>query len=142
MRESDAKPDEVAVIPEGNKDNNVEPKPPTPGGHPIPTTLVEKVDPSSPSHGEVPGTLAHDKRAADAVPDMVVKTGNSSRPSSPRPRSSSTPGDLPIPTTKVEKVDSKPSHGEVPGTKAFDMRKEDAEPDIVEEVGNVLGKIV
>jgi hypothetical protein len=142
IRESDAKPDEVAVISEGNEDNDVELRSPTPGGHPIPTTLVEKIDPTSPSHGEVPGTLAHDKRAADAVPDMVVKTGNRSRSSSTRSRSGNTPGDLPIPITKVEKVDSELSHGEVPGTKAFEMRKEDAEPDIVEEVGDVAGKIV
>jgi hypothetical protein len=144
MRESDAAPDKVAIIPEGkaNEENDTVPRSPTPGGRPIPSTLVEKVDPSSPSHGEVPGTLAHDKRAADAVPDMVVKTGNRRRSPSTRSRAGSTPGDLPIPTTKVEKVDSEPSHGEVPGTKASEMRKEDAEPDAVEEVGYVPGKIV
>jgi len=49
---------------------------------------------------------------------------------------------LPIPITKVEKVDSEPSHGEVPGTEAFEIRKGDAEPDIVEEVGDVPGMIV
>ena len=140
MRESDAKPDEVAVIPEGSEDKDIEPRSSTPGGHPIPTTIVEKLDPASPSHGEVPGTLAHGKRAADAVPDLVVKTGERSRSSSTRSRSGSTPGDLPIPTTKVEKVDSEPSHGEVPGTKAFDLRKEDAEPDIVVEVGDTPGE--
>jgi hypothetical protein len=142
MRESDAKPDEVAIIPEGEEDKYAEPRSPTPGGHPIPTTLVEKLDPSSPSHGEVPGTLAHEKRAADAVPDLVVKTGERSRSSSTRSRAGSTPGDLPIPITKVEKVDTEPSHGEVPGTKAFEMRKEDAEPDIVEEIGDAAGKDV
>jgi hypothetical protein len=141
MRESDAKPDQVRVmIPEGNGHKDTEPRSPTPGGHPIPTTLVEKVDPSSPSHGEVPGTSAHEKRAADAVPDLVVKTGERSRSSSTRSRAGSTPGDLPIPITKVEKVDSEPSHGEVPGTKAFELRKEDAEPDVVEEVRDVPGK--
>ena len=144
MRESDAKPDEVAIIPEekANEDNDTEPRSPTPGGRPIPSTLVEKIDPSSPSHGEVPGTLAHEKRAADAVPDMVVKAGGRSPSPSTRSRAGSTPGDLPIPTTKVEKVDSEPSHGEVPGTKAFELRKKDAEPDIVEEVGGVPSKIV
>ena len=136
MRESDAKPDEVAVIPE--KDNDLEPRSATPGRHPIPTTLVEKIDPSSPTHGEVPGTLAHENRAANAVPDPVVKSGERSCSSSTT--SGSTPGDLPIPITKVEKVDSELSHGEVPGTNAFEKRKGDAEPDIVEEVGDVLGK--
>ena len=142
MRESDAKPDEVAVIPEGNKGYDVEPRTPTPSGHPIPITLVDKIDPSSPSHGEVPGTLSHDKRAADAVPDLVVKTGERGRSSSTGARASGTPGDLPIPITKVEKVDLEPSHGEVPGTKAFEMRKEDAEPDIVKQVGDLPGKDV
>lgn len=141
-RESDAEPDEVTIIPEGTEDKDSEPRSSTPGGRPIPTTLVEKVDPSSPSHGEVPGTLAHEKRSADAVPDLVVKSGERSRSSSTRSRANSTPGDLPIPITKVEKVDSVPSHGEVPGTKAFEMRKGDAEPDIVEEVGDAPGKSV
>ena len=138
MRGKDAEPDEVAIIPEGE---GLEPseRSGTPGGRPIPTTLIEKVDPSSPSHGEVPGTVAHEKRAADAVPDLVVQTGGHSRSSTTRSRAGSTPGDLPIPITKVEKVDSSPSHGEVPGTKAFDIRKGDAEPDIVEEIGDAPG---
>ena len=144
IRESDAKPDEVAIIPEkkASEDNDTEPQSPTLGGRPIPSTLIEKIDTSSPSRGEVPGTLAHEKRAADAVPDMVVKSGERSPSPSTRSRAGSTPGDLPIPTTKVEKVDSEPSHGEVLGTKAFELRREDADPDIVEEVGDVLGKIV
>lgn len=140
MRESDAKPDEVAVIPEEKEELDSGPRAPTPGGQPIPTTVVEKVDPSSPSHGEVPGTLAHEKRAADAVPDLVVRLGEDTRSPGTRSRAGSTPGDLPIPTTKVEKVDSEPSHGEVPGTEAFELRKEDAEPDVVEEVGDAPGK--
>ncbi|KAK2601734.1 hypothetical protein QQS21_004722 [Conoideocrella luteorostrata] len=35
----------------------------------------------------------------------------------------------PIPKTRVEKVDSSPSHGEVPGTEAYKMRESDAQPD-------------
>ncbi|KAG5926424.1 hypothetical protein E4U42_003341 [Claviceps africana] len=35
----------------------------------------------------------------------------------------------PIPITRVEKVDSVPSYGEVPGTEAHDLRKADAQPD-------------
>jgi len=136
MRENDAEPDEVAVKPESM---DAEAKSSlsvsiTPGGQPIPTTLVEKIDPSIPSHGEIPGTLAHEKRAADAVPDMVMRSGERSPSTTTRSRAPSTPGDLPIPITRVEKVDSEPSHGEVPGTKAFEIRKGDAEPDIVEQV--------
>ncbi|TVY54129.1 hypothetical protein LCER1_G004257, partial [Lachnellula cervina] len=141
-RVQDAAPDEIEVIPDGIESRSrsaTTTRPSTPGGQPIPITVVEKVDPEAPSHGEVPGTSAHDKRAADAVPDVVVRTGSHSRSSSARSRASSTPGDQPIPVTKVEKVDSTPSHGEVPGTKAFDLRKGDAEPDIVEEVGDAPG---
>jgi len=121
----------------------------------IPLTRVEKVD-SEPSHGEVPGTEAYVKREKDATPDEVAvipedenwragsegrpaTRGDSSRSSDSRSRAASTPGDLPIPTTKVEKVDSKPSHGEVPGTDAFRMRRQDAEPDEVEEIVDAPG---
>ncbi|TVY88971.1 Uncharacterized protein LAWI1_G005553 [Lachnellula willkommii] len=140
-RVQDAAPDEIEVIPDGIESRSrsaTATRPSTPG-QPIPITVVEKVNPETPSHGEVPGTPAHDKRTADAVPDVVVRTGSHSRSSSDRSRASSIPGDQPIPVTKVEKVDSTPSHGEVPGTKAFDLRKGDAEPDIVEEVGDAPG---
>ncbi|KAL2064877.1 hypothetical protein VTL71DRAFT_4017 [Oculimacula yallundae] len=144
LREQDAIPDEIEVVPESKTPRPSTPinKPSTPsGGQPIPLMIVEKVDPETPSHGEIPGTLAHDMRAADAVPDLVVRSGNHSRSSSvSRSRAGSTPGDLPIPITKVEKIDSSPRHGEVPGTKAYELRRGDAEPDIVEEVGDVAGK--
>ncbi len=113
----------------------------TPGGLPIPLTVVEKVEPEIPSHGEIPGTAAHDLRMADAVPDLVVKSRPGSRSPSVvgRLRAESTPGDLPIPITKVEKVDSEPSYGEIPGTQAFELREEDATPDEVEVVGDIPG---
>lgn len=141
MREQDASPDEIEVVPEGRRSASSlsTSNPTSPGGQPIPLTIVEKIDPNLPSHGEVPGTLAHNKRLADAVPDMVVRSGDRSRSSSMRSRSGSTPGDLPIPITKVERVDSKPAHGEVPGTKAYELRRGDAEPDILEEVEDVPG---
>lgn len=140
-RENDAEPDEIAVIPNTNEAEAKPLRVSTPGGQPIPTTVVEKIDPSSPSHGEVPGTPAHDKHAADAVPDMVVRAGSRSPSISTRSRAPSTPGDLPIPVTRIEKVDSAPRHGEVPGTQAYDMRKEDAEPDFVEQVADLPGKL-
>ena len=145
MREKDTEPDEVAVVPELNE-NEREAKPPLSmttnhGGQPIPTTLVEKIDPSIPSYGEVPGTPAHKERAADAVPDMVVRSGSRSSSISTRSRAPSTPGNLPIPVTRVEKVNSEPSHGEVPGTEAFELRKGDAEPDMIEQVKDLPGKI-
>lgn len=122
-------------------------RPSTPGGYPIPTTVVEKVDPMSPSHGEVPGTDAYELRKADAAPDAILKTPtqgsrSSSISAGSRSRAGSTPGDLPIPLTRVERVDSNPAHGEVPGTDAFEMRKEDAEPDVEEVVGDVKGTLI
>jgi hypothetical protein len=142
MRGNDAEPDEVAVVPESNE---TEAKPSlsvsTNPGQPIPTTLVEKIDPSTPSHGEIPGTLAHEKRTADAVPDMVLRSGDRSPSATTRSQAPSTLGDLLLPITRVEKVDSEPSHGEVPGTRAFEIRKGDAEPDVVEQVEDLPGKI-
>ena len=101
----------------------------TPGGLPVPKTVVEKVDPENPSHGEVPGTLAHEKRLADAIPDEIVTDEHPS--SADASESQPNPTDLPIPTTIVEKVTADPSHGEVPGTDSFEKRKGDAEPDLV-----------
>ncbi len=113
----------------------------------VPLTRVEKVDDET-RYGEEPGTEAYHMRENDAAPDeiAIIPDGTSSPITGPgrlstdtRSRASSTPGDLPIPITKVEKVDSKPSHGEVPGTTAYELRKEDAQPDIVEEVGDAPG---
>jgi hypothetical protein len=144
MRGNDAEPDEIAVV--GDATNaavsDSDEHPSTPGGQPIPITVVEKVDIDAASYGEVPATKAYEKRQADAVPDLVIRTGDRSRSTSTstRSRAESTPGDLPIPITKVEKVDSKPSHGEVPGTEAYEMRKGDAQPDVIEEVGDAPGE--
>jgi hypothetical protein len=100
-------------------------------------TIVENVDPSPPSHREIPGTLAHKKYAAEPGPSLVSRSRERSQSPSTRSRSGSTPGDLPL-LTKVEKIDSKPSHGEIPGTEAYETRKGDATPDIVEEIGGGL----
>ncbi|KAB8302514.1 hypothetical protein EYC80_005906 [Monilinia laxa] len=142
MRTEDAGPDQVAMVPEYDGASPSR-RPSTPGDLPIPTTVVEKIDPDTPSHGEVPGTPAYEKRKADAVPDLVLdSTPGRSRSNTlnltTRSRAGSTPGDLPIPKTVVERVDSEPSHGEVPGTAAYELRKEDAQPDDIVEVSDVL----
>ena len=136
-------PDEIEVIPEGQgrpRTHSQIDRPDTPGGSPIPKTVIEKVDLSSPSLGDIPGTSAHSKRKADAVPDEI-------RPASGRPDdapqdyandlSGATSSEIPVPTTVITKVDSIPSHGEVPGTEAYNIRKRDAKPDIVEKNGDV-----
>lgn len=95
----------------------------------IPTTVVEKVDPFTASYGEVPGTMAYEMRRADAEPDVVV---GSEDQEGPRSRSGSTPGNLPVPITRVSVVDSAPTtHGDLHGKKADEKHEGDAEPDVV-----------
>ncbi|KAL8816490.1 MAG: hypothetical protein Q9223_004502 [Gallowayella weberi] len=146
MRRQDAVPDELEIVgdsskPTSRRTSQSQPdRTSTPGGTPIPKTVVEKIDPDTPSHGDIPGTEAFNKRQADAVPDVVLQ--------SPKARSTFEEGlqdttfhpDIPIPKTVVTKVDEQPSHGEVPGTEAYDMRTEDAEPDVVETQGGPPGR--
>ena len=89
LRTSDAVPDEIEIVPEGQRSRSGtrsravsnlsvrsgqgvggEERPITPGGTPIPKTVVERVD-DRPAHGEVEGTEARQVRRADAVPDEV-----------------------------------------------------------------------
>ena len=107
-----------------------------PGGIPIPKTVVEKVDPMSPSHGEVPGTAAHDMRSADALPDVITQA-----PRSSAVPEASLPMTVPIPRTVITKVDPNPTYGEVPGTDAYELRTNDAKPDNVEEEEDVSSKL-
>ncbi|KAK4692156.1 hypothetical protein P7C71_g4996, partial [Lecanoromycetidae sp. Uapishka_2] len=144
MREQDAVPDELKIIPEGSNNSpnsTLNQKDPisSPTGMPIPKTVVEKVDAASPSHGDVPRTAAHSIRSADAVPDVILQVpGDGEAPHSDNQIVDVSP-ETPIPTTVITKVDSEPSHGEVPGTDAFEIRKGDAKPDIVEKKGDVSG---
>ncbi|GAB7355140.1 hypothetical protein MBLNU459_g5713t2 [Dothideomycetes sp. NU459] len=107
---------------------------------PVPITRVERVD-DEPSHGEVPGTAAYNMRTQDAVPDEmeIVPDGQRSRSSSRLSESDRplTPGGTMIPKMVVERVDEEPSHGEVPGTAAYDMRQADAQPDVVVQAPDV-----
>ncbi|KAK5121146.1 hypothetical protein LTR85_005630 [Meristemomyces frigidus] len=85
MRTKDAVPDEVEIVPEGKRSRSGTQsrgrsmshlsqgsRPNTPGGSPIPKTVVERVD-DKPAHGEVEGTLAKEMRMADAEPDEVIR---------------------------------------------------------------------
>ena len=135
MRTQDAVPDEISVLPEGSASKPTSRRgseaPPSPGGSPIPKMVVEKVD-DAPSHGEVPGTEAHQKRLADAVPDSIVKAQADAIGSTSFLSGAASPGS-PIPRTVVTRVDSDPSYGEVPGTDAYDKRVKDAVPDLIEK---------
>jgi hypothetical protein len=133
MRRQDAVPDELEVVPEGrlskrNSSSDLQPSL-SPGGTIIPLTVVEKVDPASPSHGEIPGTAAYEQRQADAAPDVVLKASNSNVPRafSPAPSpTSANPGS--IPETIITRADSVPRLYEVPGALARGARINDKMP--------------
>ncbi|KAJ6081780.1 hypothetical protein N7499_006654 [Penicillium canescens] len=120
-REQDAVPDEIEVVPEGETSSNHSPagsdedRALTPGGSPIPRTVVEKVDPEEASHGEVPSTSAHEKRLADAVPDVTDTTVSE------------------IPETRLERVDSVPAEKDT-HPQAHQSSPSDPLPDSVETV--------
>lgn len=145
IRDQDAVPDQIEVIPDGSPSRDPSPaglndRPTTPGDSPIPRTMIEKVDPDSPSYGEVPGTEAFEKRQADAVPDFVKSTSD---PESVQPPPSSedaspivSPPSLPIPETHVSRVDSLPmDEDSSPQLRAHHRRSpSDATPDVIETV--------
>lgn len=117
-------------------------RPSTPGGRPIPITVVEK-SASTPADCErLPGTSAHHIHEADAAPDVILEAAQA-RPTSDdisQMRAYGNSEDRRIPTPKIEKVDSVSSHGEIPGTDTHKTHKGDVEPDAVEEVGDIQGK--
>ncbi|KAK3173739.1 hypothetical protein OEA41_007071 [Lepraria neglecta] len=142
MRMQDAVPDELEVIPEGSGSRpssraDQQANLASPGGMPIPKTVVEKVDPAAPSHGDVPGTAAHAIRKADAVPDAILKAPENQKISGSESVGDGITPEIPIPRTVVTRVDSEPAHGEVPDIDAFSIRQGDAEPDVVEKKGDV-----
>lgn len=146
-REQDAVPDEIEVIPEGSRSQTRSPagsedQSLSPEGLPIPRTVVEKVDPDEPSHGEVPGTLAHEQRLADAVPDVVTKASDSESSPTP-PTFDPTPPEVDgstadIPETRLERVDAIPTEEDLaPHPQAHTSATSDALPDTVETVPDV-----
>ena len=68
-RTEDAEPDEIAIIPDESKPVTSEAPSPTPGGQPIPTTLVEETpdSPGSTRHPEI-----EKRHRADPPPDLVL----------------------------------------------------------------------
>jgi Domain of unknown function (DUF5102) len=78
-RSADAVPDEVEVVPDGQRSRShsilrPDHSPVTPGGSPIPKIIAEKIDPDVPAYGDVPGTAAYEMRKADAQPDEIVRS--------------------------------------------------------------------
>jgi hypothetical protein len=107
LRAEDARPDQVAVIQDDelNDLEGISPdRPLTPGGHPIPTTVLEKIDRTALTSSELPSTRANEARNTDALPDFVLEAGRG-LDKVPRPTVDSIPGDLHMPTTRVKKGD-------------------------------------
>lgn len=73
----------------------------------------------------MPGTEAHAIRTQDATPDEYEVIPESSTNGTAEQAPS-------IPELVVDKVDpNQPSHGDVEGTLAHDLRKADASPDVI-----------
>ena len=149
-RLQDAVPDEVAVVPdiELGKElptHSLEPSV-SPEGKIIPRTVVEKVDPSSPSHGEVPGTLAYNQRLADATPDLVIKAPAAGKmaPALYAPHEkdveASSRSEVSVPETVITRVESLPACGKAQPMPTIDRRCGDAPRDVLERTGQPAGK--
>ncbi|CAG8054962.1 unnamed protein product [Penicillium salamii] len=146
-RGQDAVPDEIIVVPEDTHSQNQsaagsEDRPLDSESSPIPRTMVEKVDPDEPSHGEVPGTLANEKRLADAVPDVVTKASDSEGSPTPPALDPTPPNDNVsqenIPETRLERVETLPVGEEAsPHPQAHQSAPSDTLPDMVETVPDV-----
>lgn len=106
--------------------------------------MVEKVDPDQPSHGAVPGTLANEKRLADAVPDVVVKASDSEGSPTPPALGPTSPNvdvsEQDIPETRLERVETMPTGEDEeagPHPQAHQSSPSDTLPDTVETVPDV-----
>ncbi|OOF96024.1 hypothetical protein ASPCADRAFT_207369 [Aspergillus carbonarius ITEM 5010] len=136
VREQDAVPDQIEIIPDGSRSRSASAasqRPVTPSSS-IPRTVVEKVDLDEPSHGDVPGTPAYEKRKADAVPDVVRKASDSDD-SSPSPGSvEASAADTPVPETLLSRVNSNEDDTEDAGPLAHRPKPSDSEPDQTETV--------
>ncbi|KAF4462866.1 hypothetical protein FALBO_10304 [Fusarium albosuccineum] len=81
-------------------------------------TDAEKLEPPKGAPTEDPGAreLAEESDSDDQFTDAQSDAASSKISS-------------PVPKTRVERVDDQPSYGEIPGTQAYAMREQDAQPD-------------
>lgn len=86
VRTQDAVPDEVEIISRSRSASRADlgDRPSNTHSPKVPLIVATKIDPDEPSFGEVPGTDAYDKRRADAVPDVILKSPADGR-ASPNP---------------------------------------------------------
>lgn len=147
-RTHDAVPDEVEIVPEGSNSRrqstsaNLD-RPLSLSGESTPRTVVEKVDPLSPSYGDVPGTAAYDIRKADTPPDLVLRTAESQDEETevePRQQENNGEGDSPVPETLLSRVDSLPSRHSSNNLTAHKRSPSDALPDCEERIEDTSGK--
>jgi hypothetical protein len=146
-RTCDAVPDEVEIIPEGSNSRrqstseNID-RPLSPSGGTTPRTVVEKVDPESPSYGDVPGTPAYDLRKADTPPDLVLRAAESQKETPevmPSPDSNGSGDSGPVPETLLSRVDSLPTRHTNNSFTAHRRSPSDALPDCVETIEDTSG---
>jgi len=82
-----------------------------------------------------PRINTQDTQGQDTVSESSDDHFSSASEGTPNPSRRSADGSQsPIPLTRVERVDDKAAHGEVPGTPAYEMRLSDAVPDELEIV--------
>jgi hypothetical protein len=145
MRELDAVPDEIEIVKDGlygkNQITGAANPPLSPGG-PIPRTVIEKVDPSSTSYGEEPGTPAHESRKADAAPDLILKIpeSGSKSPTYFSENSERILVESPIPETLLSRVETLPGHRSPRSLSAHRRSPSDTLPDAIENVSDPPGK--
>ncbi|EAS33510.3 uncharacterized protein CIMG_04534 [Coccidioides immitis RS] len=115
----------------------------SPGGTPIPLTVVEKVDPDDDTrYSDEPGTPAYKARKMDAVLDLVYKMGEWDPELSAKASQtlSQSPSTSPLPETKLSRVDSPPERISSPSSfSAHKRRPSDALADVVEDVQDIDG---
>ena len=111
-------------------------------GGATPRTVVEKVDPELPSHGDVPGTPAYDARTADTPPDLILKATESHKISEVEPSHDEHDGegDTPVPETLLSRVDSLPTREAGNSVAAHKRTQSDALPDSEERIEDTSGK--
>jgi hypothetical protein len=80
LRTQDAVPDEVEVVTRSRSTSRADLMDRPPKLPNVPLIVAMKLDPSEPSYGDVPGTEAYEKRKADAVPDVILKSPDGSEP--------------------------------------------------------------
>jgi hypothetical protein len=81
LREGDAEPDEIAIIPDPQQASKAAEAddgscPPSPGGHPIPKTVLSESPGHTGPHSELFEKKIEVTHKADAAPDAVVKAGD------------------------------------------------------------------